>query len=91
MLLYHPTALCVASSSYSASYVTGEDKRFRTPISSLQYAAVLLTGDYPLVDFSYMGNNSLRSNLSFGWNPLASLSALSALLLALVCCIYCRL
>jgi len=33
----------------------GEDKRFRNALSSLQYSGVLLTGDYPLVDFSPYG------------------------------------
>eukprot|EP00658_Telonema_sp_P-2_P037995 TRINITY_DN27317_c0_g1_i2.p1 TRINITY_DN27317_c0_g1~~TRINITY_DN27317_c0_g1_i2.p1 ORF type:complete len:809 (-),score=175.98 TRINITY_DN27317_c0_g1_i2:159-2585(-) len=33
----------------------GEDKRFRSPASSLQYASVLLTGDYPIVDFNPWG------------------------------------
>jgi hypothetical protein len=33
----------------------GEDKRFRNVLSSLQYSSVLLTGDYPLVDFSVWG------------------------------------
>mmetsp|Transcript_21568 Transcript_21568/g.31362 ORF Transcript_21568/g.31362 Transcript_21568/m.31362 type:complete len:1172 (-) Transcript_21568:211-3726(-) len=32
-----------------------EDKRFRSALSSLQYSAVLLTGDYPIVDFSLWG------------------------------------
>lgn len=33
----------------------GENRRFRTAVSTLQYSAVLLTGDFPLVDFSIMG------------------------------------
>lgn len=33
----------------------GEDKRFRSALSSLQYSAVLLTGDYPIKDFSLAG------------------------------------
>jgi len=33
----------------------GEDKRFRNALSSLQYSGVLLTGDYPIVDFSLAG------------------------------------
>jgi hypothetical protein len=33
----------------------GEDKRFRNALSSMQYSGVLLTGDYPLVDFSVTG------------------------------------
>lgn len=32
-----------------------EDKRFRNALSSLQYSSVLMTGDYPIVDFSIMG------------------------------------
>ena len=33
----------------------GEDKRFRNALSSLQYTAVLLSGDYPITDFSLTG------------------------------------
>jgi len=33
----------------------GEDKRFRNALSSLQYSAILLSGDYPLTDFSLLG------------------------------------
>jgi len=33
----------------------GEDKRFRNALSSLQYSAILLSGDYPLTDFSLQG------------------------------------
>ena len=33
----------------------GEDKRFRNALSSLQFSGVLLTGDYPIVDFSLTG------------------------------------
>jgi hypothetical protein len=33
----------------------GENKRFRNALSSLQYSGVLLTGDYPIVDFSLWG------------------------------------
>ena len=33
----------------------GESKRFRNALSSLQYSAVLLSGDYPIVDFSLTG------------------------------------
>jgi hypothetical protein len=33
----------------------GEEKRFRSALSSLQYSAVLLTGDYPITDFSFWG------------------------------------
>lgn len=33
----------------------GEDKRFRSALSALQYSSVLMTGDYPIVDFSVAG------------------------------------
>ena len=33
----------------------GEDKRFRNALSSLQYSGILLTGDYPIKDFSVWG------------------------------------
>jgi len=33
----------------------GQNKRFRSALSSLQYSAILLTGDFPLVDFSISG------------------------------------
>jgi hypothetical protein len=33
----------------------GEDRRFRTALSSLQYSGILLTGDYPIKDFSVWG------------------------------------
>jgi len=33
----------------------GENKRFRSAFSSLQYSAILLSGDYPIVDFSLQG------------------------------------
>lgn len=33
----------------------GEDKRFRSALSALQYSSVLMTGDYPIVDFSISG------------------------------------
>ena len=33
----------------------GESKRFRSALSSLQFSALLLTGDYPVTDFSPWG------------------------------------
>lgn len=33
----------------------GEEKRFRSALSSLQYSGILLTGDYPIKDFTVWG------------------------------------
>lgn len=33
----------------------GEEKRFRNALSSVQYSGILLTGDYPIKDFSMWG------------------------------------
>eukprot|EP00606_Chrysophyceae_sp_TOSAG23-5_P001248 GSChrysophyteH2.ASY1.ANO1.921.1 assembled CDS len=39
----------------SGDKTEGEEKRFRNALSSLQYSGILITGDYPLVDFSLYG------------------------------------